>query len=264
MLNPPAISTGWHPLARGFASDWASGWGQDGYGVFVEFTVKEIIQKMRWIPPGRFLMGSPESEKGRLSSEGPQHGVTISQGFWLFDTPCTQSLWQAVMGENPSRFEGEKRPVEQVSRDDISRFLETINGAAPDLALELPSEAQWEHACRAGTTTAYSYGNKPGPHLMNVQETEIGETTPVDRYPPNPWGLYDMHGNVWERCRDNFREYDASPALDPEGPEATGDRVMRGGSWLYDARHARAAYRYRSDPEDRYGLFGFRCARVQA
>lgn len=262
MLIRPKISTGWHPLERGIPPDWATGWGQDPYGVFVEFTVDEVIQKMRWIPPGRFQMGSPESEKDRLSGEGPQHEVTLSQGFWMFDTLCTQALWQAVMGDNPSRFEGKKRPAEKVSVDDVQMFIETLNDRISGLELTLPSEAQWEHACRAGTTTAYSYGDKADPALMNVNESNIAETTPVDRYPPNPWGLYDMHGNVWERCRDSFRSYEAMPALDPEGPE-TDDRVMRGGSWARVARFARAAFRLRFVPVLRSDLFGFRCARVQ-
>ena len=109
------IDTAWHPLANGCPPDWASGWGQDRYGVFVEFTLLEVTQRLRWIPPGQFQMGSPESEPGRYDGEGPRHQVTLTQGFWLFDTPCPQALWEAVMGENPSQFKSPTRPVEQVS-----------------------------------------------------------------------------------------------------------------------------------------------------
>ncbi len=109
----------WHPLADGCAPEWACGWGQDAHGPFVEFSVEDVTQPLRWIPPGRFLMGSPEDEPGRFEDqESPRHLVTISHGFWLFDTPCPQKLWEAVMGENPSRFKNSERPVEQVSWED--------------------------------------------------------------------------------------------------------------------------------------------------
>lgn len=117
-------------MADGCPPQWASGWGQDRYGVFVEFTLDEITQRLRWIPPGRFQVGSPESERGGLAKhewEGPPHEVILSEGFWLFDTPCTQVLWKAVMGDNPSRSQSPNRPVEQVSWEDVQRFLHQIN-----------------------------------------------------------------------------------------------------------------------------------------
>ena len=113
----------WHPLIDGHPPPWASAWGQDAHGIFVAFTVGGVTQHLRWIPPGRFMMGSPDTEAGRFDNEGPQHEVRISQGFWLFDTPCTQALWEAVMGENPSYFRSPDRPVEQVSWDDVQQFL---------------------------------------------------------------------------------------------------------------------------------------------
>ena len=153
---------------------WAdkNGWGTDEYGHWVTFSVEnkqgqKITQRMRWIEPGTFLMGSPENEPERLDDEGPQHSVTIGRGFWLFDTACTQALWEAVMGENPSRFKGADRPVENVSWNDCQDFLQRLNERLPGLDLALPSEAQWEYACRAGTTTPFSFGANITPEQVN-------------------------------------------------------------------------------------------------
>ena len=148
------IDASLHPLVDGNPPEWAIEWGQDRYGVYVAFTVGTVTQRLRWIPPGRFLMGSPAGEEGRWDAEGPRHEVTLVEGFWLFDTPCTQALWEAVMGGNPSMFKSPTRPVEQVSFEDMQAFLDKLNAQVPGLNLELPSEAQWEYACRAGTTTA--------------------------------------------------------------------------------------------------------------
>jgi formylglycine-generating enzyme required for sulfatase activity len=136
--------------------------GQDRHGVWAEIDVppatgKPVRQRMRWIAPGRFRMGSPEGEAGRYDNEGPQHEVQVSRGFWLFDTPCTQALWEAVMGDNPSRFQSPERPVEQVSWEEVQEFLRRIEERVPGLAL--PTEAQWEYACRAGTQTATYAGD---------------------------------------------------------------------------------------------------------
>jgi hypothetical protein len=130
---------------------WADRWGHDAYGPWVTFRIGGVEQRLRWIPPGRFWMGSPEDEEGRFDNEGPQHEVELTQGFWLFDTPCTQALWQAVMAENPSHFQGLNRPVENVSWDDCQVFINKLNEQVSRLRLRLPTEAQWEYACRAGT-----------------------------------------------------------------------------------------------------------------
>ena len=295
------IDTGWHPLVRGHPPAWASGWGQDRRGVFVEFTIDDVMQRMRWIPPGRFLMGSPEDEPGRWEWEGPQHEVTINEGFWLFDTACTQALWQAVMGENPSRFQSPTRPVERVSWEDVQGFLEGINRRLPGLDLTLPTEAQWEYACRAGTTTAlYTgpieilgshnapaldpiawYGGNSGVEF-ELEEAEDSSgwadkqypheragTHPVARKRYNPWGVYDMLGNVWEWCADHWHEnYEGAPgdgsAWIAETAEAGAERVMRGGSWFGLARGVRAACRPALVPSVRGNYLGFRCARVQS
>ena len=293
------IDASLHPLMYGEPPDWASGWGQDRFGVYVAFTIRAVTQRLRWIPPGRFLMGSPDEEEGRYEWEGPRHEVTLAQGFWLFDTPCTQALWQSVMGENPSRFKSPARPVEQVSFEDVQAFLDKTNVQVPGLNLDLPSEAQWEYACRAGTETATYAGdmhivgecNAPvldaiawyggnsgvGFDLENgfdssgwaekqYDHTRAG-TRPVAQKAANPWGLYDTLGNVWEWCGDHWHgSYDGAPTdgsawIDPGG---AANRVIRGGSWDGDARGVRAAYRYRDDPANRNDYLGFRCARVQS
>lgn len=291
------IDTAWHPLVDGTPPGWASGWGQHRrFGPFIEFTLDGVTQRMRWIRPGRFLMGSPEDEPGRFDNEGPQHQVTISQGFWLADTPCTQALWLAVMGSNPSRFQSPDRPVENVSWTEVQDFLDRVNQRIPGLVLALPTEAQWEYACRAGTETAlYTgpieilgennapaldaiawYGGNSGVEFdLDPSQGENSEAWPEKQYPhqyagtrsvagkrPNPWGLYDMLGNVWEWCQDGFRIYRTEPEVDPVGPlDAGAIRVVRGGSWSYSARRARSAYRLAFPPEDRSSLLGFRCAR---
>ena len=292
------INTAWHPLADGNPPVWASGWGEDEFGVFVEFTLADVSQRLRWIPPGVFQMGAPEDESGRLDREGPQHPVILKEGYWLFDTPVTQALWLAVMGGNPSRFQSPERPVEQVSWDDCQNFLKKINDVIPGLELGLPSEAQWEYACRADSTTAIytgdldiiGDGNAPALHAIAWYggnsgvgfELEDGyEVTylknrqfkdnpsgshPVAQKLPNGWGLYDMLGNVWEWVADEYHnDYQGAPE---DGSvwddEAGGLRVIRGGSWSGGARYCRSAYRYWSPPGYRGNYLGFRPARVQS
>ncbi|MBF0399829.1 MAG: formylglycine-generating enzyme family protein [Magnetococcales bacterium] len=276
--------------------------GRDRVGLWVTITLaadggKPVTQRLRWIPPGRFWMGSPADEPGWYEREGPQHPVTLRQGYWLFDTPCTQGLWQAVMGNNPSRFQSPDRPVERVSWNDVQAFLEKINRRVPGLELALPSEAQWEYACRAGTTTPIYTGElailgaNNAPALDPIAwyggnsgvgfEREDGEkssawpekqypheqagTRPVARKDPNPWGLYDMLGNVFEWCADGMRSYSPDAVEDPVGETAVGvGRVVRGGSWILDARSVRAAYRYARSPVDRHRDIGFRCSRVHS
>lgn len=171
MADRAVIDASWHPLAEGSPPLWASGWGEDDHGVFVEITVGEVTQALRWCPPGRFLMGSPKDEAERFEDEGPQTEITFERGFWLFDTPVTQALYEAVTGETPSHFEGLDRPVEQVSWDDAKAFLDGINERIPGLELCLPSEAQWEYACRAGSTT---------PFEPNVARTHTGTSVTPD------------------------------------------------------------------------------------
>src|SRR5262249_27829020 len=151
----------WSDAAAGLAHlreglqqpSWATDYGVDAYGLYAGFSVQGVSQRRRWIAPGELLMGSPESEPERLEDE-TQHLVILSRGFWLAETTCTQALWQAVMGNNPSQFQGPELPVEQVRWEDVQRFLSRLNAVLPDGGWRLPTEAQWEYACRAGTTTA--------------------------------------------------------------------------------------------------------------
>lgn len=243
----------------GQAPVWAFRWGWDGVDPWVTFRIGEVEQRLRWMPPGRFAMGSPEDEEGRWEDEGPQHEVELSRGFWLFDTPCTQALWQAVMGENPSRFKGENRPVEQVSWEDCQDFIRELNQQLPGLELGLPTEAQWEYACRAGTTTARYDEDLDA--IAWYGDNSSNETHAVGLKQPNAWGLYDMLGNVYEWCQDVWRDDYTDAAVDSAASaEAGADRVIRGGSWDVPALDARAAFRLAVVPALRGGVLGFRCS----
>jgi formylglycine-generating enzyme len=256
-----------------FPAAWASDWGEDAYGLWMSFCYRGIRQQLRWMVPGEFLMGSPESEPERFEDE-TQHWVILSRGFWLAETTCTQALWQAVLGENPSQFTGDDRPVERVSWEEVQHFLARLNEAAPELALRLPTEAEWEYACRAGTTTAFWFGDQITPEQVNYDGNypyaggkrgvyRVG-TVFVKELPCNSWGLYQMHGNVWEWCQDWYGSYPIETVVDPVGPVEGAARVLRGGSWFYDGGSARSAQRRASDPRYRSDYVGFRLARGQA
>ncbi|PPD23601.1 MAG: Sulphatase-modifying factor protein [Methylobacter sp.] len=252
-----------------FPEPWASDWGEDEYGLWMGFTYKGVKQLFRWIEPGTFLMGSPEHEPERNKDE-TQHTVTLSKGFWLADCTVTQALWQAAMGTNPSEFQGEGRPVDRVSWNDAQAFIDTLNGLKPALKLCLPTEAQWEYACRAGIQTPFSFGEQidsslvnfdgNNPYINGKRSEYRKQTVAVKSLPPNAWGLYEMHGNVWEWCRDWHGGYPTESVTDPQGPEAGVNRVLRGGSWIFNGRHARSAYRSHYEPDYRYYDFGFRLA----
>ncbi len=202
-------------------------------------------------------MGSSKDEEGRFEDEGPRHLVTIEPGFWMFDTPCTQALWEAVMGENPSRFKGPDRPVESVSWDQSQEFLKALNSRIDGLRLSLPSEAQWEYACRAGTETP-RYREDPAEIAWYSANIEDG-THSVAGKEPNAWGLYDMLGNVWEWCSDVW-------VSDYTEESRGGGRICvcppRDPGWLLarGARPVRAACRTRDEPSYRFDALGFRCA----
>ncbi len=283
-----------HPLQQGNPPDWASAWGQDRFGVFVAFSVERVEQRMRWIPPGRFQMGSPNEEEGRDTDES-RHWVTLTRGYWLADTPCTQALWEVVMGENPSRFKSPDRPVEQVSWEDCQTFLAELKRRVEGLDIRLPTEAEWEYGCRSGTETAtYAgdldirgvrdarvldaiawYGGNSGEDFELEDGADSSEwseqqythrragTHPVAQKEANPWGLYDSLGNVYEWCSDWFGSYEGAEVVDPQGPETGSSRVIRGGSWHGFARRVRAAYRFRYTPSFRWTHLGFRLARGQ-
>ncbi len=239
-----------------WAPTWAVAWGQDEYGSWAAFEVDGVRQRLRWIPPGRFKMGSPEYEKFPEKGEGPQHEEMIASGFWLFETECSQSLWEAVMGKesNQSKFKGAALPVENVSWDDVQEFVAKINGRVAGLELALPSEKHWEYACRAGTKGP-RYESSLDEIAWYVKNSD-GKTHPVGLKQPNAWGLYDMFGNVWEWCSDPWRDSYSDPV---PSDTASAPRVLRGGSWVYVARYVRAACRGLRHPSLRLDYQGFRC-----
>lgn len=266
-----------------FPPSWASAWGDDRYGLWADLVVEGVAQRMRWIEPSMgdgFLMGSTQKERDAIAKgvrdaanrrETEPRRVVIKLGFWLADTPCTQAFWLAVVGgKNPSRFkegaEAPHRPVEQVPFADdkeglgVGGFLRALNRRLPQPRAELPSEEQWEYACRADTVVAYWWGDDFDHTRANVDYTGKKDwdskegTTPVARYPPNPWGLSDMHGNVWEWTASPWRERrDGAPRQDdPLG------HVVRGGSWFIHPGRARSAYRSRRHDGARDPVQGFR------
>jgi formylglycine-generating enzyme required for sulfatase activity len=223
------------------------------------------------IPAGEFLMGSPDSDKDAERWEKPQHRVRITKPFYLGKYVVTQEQWEAVMGSNPSNFKGPKNPVEMVSWEDCQKFLKRLNDKVGGGKFQLPTEAQWEYACRAGSKTRYCFGN---------DEKQLGEyalywcdkTHPVGEKKPNAWGLFDMHGNVSEWCQDWYSDsiirvagyYAKSPTDDPMGAATGHDRVFRGGSWLLPAWFCQSAYSSGSVPGYRNGFVGFRASLVPA
>jgi formylglycine-generating enzyme required for sulfatase activity len=274
---------------------WATRFGWDRRGMVADFAVKGVLFTLRWIPPGEFVMGSPDDEPGRWEDEGPQHRVTIGRGFWLGETPVTQGQYAAVTGQRPSHFQhaGDRAPVEQVSWDECQAFCEKLAGLVPDFdsnsAFRLPSEAEWEYACRAGTTGALYTGpltirgERDGPELDAIAwyggnsgveydggldssdwkekqyDHQRAGTHPVRQKRPNPWGLYDMLGNVWEWCEDGWHNsYNDAPTDGAAWAAEGSRRVNRGGSWASGARRCRCASRFDWGRGFRYDGLGFR------
>jgi len=220
--------------------------------------IKEL--EMILIPAGTLKMGSPESEKGRNDDE-VQHEVIITKPFYMGKYEVTQEQWEAVMGKNTSDTEGAKLPVTDVSWEDCQEFIKKLN-AKTDGGYRLPTEAEWEYACRAGTTTAYSFGITITPKDANYRDSKIRKPVPVGSYKPNAFGLYDMHGNVWEWCEDWFGVFPAKLLKDPMGPAKGLDRVLRGGSFLNYDSDARSSRRMNNTPTSRDFNDGFRLART--
>ena len=223
------------------------------------------------IPPGTFRMGSPTNEVDHQTTEGPQTAVTISRGFWMGKYEVTQGEYLAVTGSSPSYFTGDtNRPVEMVSWFDATNYCGTLTqrerGAGrigTNSVYRLPTEAEWEYACRGWTSDRrFSYGDDPG--YTNLTDyawysDNSGETThPVGQKLPNPWGLYDMHGNVREWCEDWFDTYVGGIAVDPQGPATGSDHLIRGGTWDNNARDCRSANRDSAPPGNDNDNFGFR------
>ena len=220
------------------------------------FTIADLSMEMLWVKPGTFMRDSQR--------------VTLTNGFWLGKHEVTQSQWQKVMGSNPSRFKGVDRPVESVSWTEVTSFCDKLTASermagrlSAGMAYQLPTEAQWEYACRAGTKTAFSFGNSLTARQANIwpllQSTSTwASSTGVGKYLANGWGFHDMHGNVSEWCADWYGDYPAGAARDPVGPAVGSNRVGRGGSWLNTAYGARSANRGGNGPASSYYNLGFR------
>ena len=215
-----------------------------------------VAMRFRWCPPGSFMMGSNQD-----NSEKPIHKVTFAKGLWMAETETTQAQCQAVMKDkpNPSYFKGDDLPVEQVSALEADAFAEAVKKAT-GMPVRLPSEAEWEYACRAGTSTDYATGN--GEEALKktgwYDSNSGNKTHPVGKLAANPWGLFDMHGNVWEWCADGYGPYQSGDQIDPH-VQSNEFRVLRGGGWFSGSAFCRAAFRYRGVPGYRYGFCGFRC-----
>jgi sulfatase modifying factor 1 len=286
-----------HPLSTGHAPDWARAWGEDRYGVWAAFEVGGVSARLRWIPPGVFVMGSPKDEPSHADwgRDETQHVVELTSGYWLATTPVTQALWEAVLGAgaNESRFRHPERPVENVSWEDVDeRFLPALEERCPGLGLRFPTEAEWEYACRAGTRTAtYAgpldlhgefnapildpiawYGGNSG-FEYDLAEGEDSSAWPKKQYRhrragtrvvglkrPNAFGLQDMLGNVWEWCQDWYAEYPRGRVADPCVWNGGSLRVLRGGAWDSSARTARSTSRGHAVASNRHWNSGFRPA----
>lgn len=248
---------------------WADSCIRDELGLKARVTLSGTEQWFRWIEPVTFQMGSPETEAGRYERE-TQHEVRLTQGYWIADTACTQDVWQAVMKENPSKFQGKSRPVETISWDDIQIFLHLSNQQKFALNLRLPTEAEWENSCRAGSIGAFNFDDEPSLKRINYRgtwdhydewkEEALQQTSDVKKYRPNAWGLYEMHGNVMEWCEDWFEPFTNKLSFDPKGPEKGESRVLRGGSWVRRGRLCRSAFRNRGASSERDVNFGLRLA----
>ena len=210
----------------------------EGYAPKPNYIVKSALNmELIWCPPGSFIRGDADKK----------HSVILTQGFYLGKYEVTQEEYEKIMGNNPSQFKGAKLPVERVSWNDAVAFCEALTKKerVPNgWKFSLPSEAQWEYACRAGTTTNYSWGNDITPKLANYKDSTLNKTLEVGSYNPSPWGFFDMHGNVWERTADWYGAYPRSSVTDPRGPSNASDRVNRGGSW----NHAGPNLEFRKPP----------------
>ncbi|HLH56660.1 MAG TPA: formylglycine-generating enzyme family protein [Verrucomicrobiae bacterium] len=225
---------------------------------------------LTFIPPGTFRMGSPTNEPDRSLDESPQTAVTISRGFWMGKYEVTQGEYLAVMGSNPSSFQGDTNlPVETVSWYNATNYCSKLTQReraagriATNSVYRLPTEAEWEYASRAWTSTPFSYGDDPNYSNLGqyawYADNSGGTTQQVGQKLPNPWGLYDTSGNVWEWCLDWYAPYSGGTALDPQGPATGLNRVFRGGSWVGPAQGDRSAQRFSNLPTITLHNIGFR------
>lgn len=225
-------------------------------------------RNMVWLPPGTFQMGSPEEDPDHITLELPASRVTLTRGFWISKYEVTQEEFQSVMGYNPSFFQaGPNLPVDSVSWNEAVHYCalltEKEKAALPaGYQYRLPTEAEWEYAARSGSTNRFSFGDDPDysllPQYAWTDENSFSSTHPVGQKRANPWGLFDIYGNVFEWCLDRSGAYSSEDKIDPQGPAAGTDRIYRGGSWANVAWESRAAMRGGLDPAIRLNCFGFR------
>ena len=214
--------------------------------------IASVEKEMVLIPSGRFVMGD----------FGVRLQVTLTKPFYMGKYEVTQEQWESVMGKNPSDTKGSKLPVTNVSWEDCQEFIKKLNASTKG-GYRLPYDSEWEYTCRAGTTTKYSFGDEITPQDANYDDSKLGKPVAVGSYRPNAFGVYDMHGNVWEWCEDWYGSLQDGEVTDPRGP-ATGERrVLRGGSFYGHVSGARSSYRYFSTPTDRSSGDGFRLARTK-
>jgi formylglycine-generating enzyme required for sulfatase activity len=246
--------------------DWVSDYGRDTNGIWCEFQVPRhdgqgaVTQRMRWIQPGSFMMGSPKNEFGHQNDEH-LHRVTLTEGFWLANTTCTQLLWKALHdGENPSHFKKDGNPVETVSWVDVKDWLLKLHKAHPAMGPSLPTESQWEYACRAGSNTMFTFGKEVNelPNYATFNRTSRASSRPVGERRVNAWGLFDIHGNVWEWCEDWYAQYSRDHVTDPISPPSGTEKVIRGGSWFDIAEYLRSAFRGHDPIDHKAHNVGFR------
>jgi formylglycine-generating enzyme len=235
-----------------------SAWGDDRFGLWIELELAGVVQRYRWLEPGEPAIGSPNAEAARMREEGPQHRVRLTRGTRRADRACTQGLWRSVMGGDPSMPKGDDcLPVENVSWEDVQSFMQLIRRLLPaGVEAMLPTEAQWECACRTGTNTPWRIGANIAPELANHDGTDPypvgapghyrGMTVRSKTLPANGSGLYELRGDVWEWCADCQRGYGDASAGDPQGPRG-GSRLQRGGPSGGGARHGVSAHRRIAD-----------------
>ena len=209
-------------------------------------------------------MGSPDGETGREEDEGPQHQVTISNPFYIGIYELTQTQWMSIMGDNPSEFRGSNDPVANVSWEDCQTFIQNLNQLVQG-SFRLPTEAEWEYACRAGTTTRFSWGDDSSYSQIGQYEwyssNSNSRTNEVGLKLPNAWGLYDMSGNVHEWCQDWYGDYTSAAVIDPSGSPPGPNHVDRGGDWSFNGSFCRSAYRSCARTDTKSAYLGFRLVR---
>ena len=241
----------------------------DHLGLPVRVT-NSVGMKLSLIPDGQFMMGSPPEEEWHRDDE-IQHRVTLTKAFYMGATEVTQGQWETLMGENPSFFTGETLPVDTVTWKQALEFCRKLS-EKEEVPYRLPTEAQWEYACRAGTATPFHTGNTistdqanyDGNHTYDDGKKGIFRetTTKAGSFAPNAWGLYDMHGNVWEWCADWYGEYSGADVSDPTGPAQGEFRIIRGGTWINFPAVCRSANRGKTVPISWNFHFGFRVVRI--